>query len=149
MAKRDVQKLFEEKFYSLFKDTDYNALLHMTMDKNTKFARLPDFPDLARLRKQHPDLMYQKAVRLLVDRNEIEEKILVPLRRALASMFQLQNVITKGNSLVVDDERPIDEVKDDAIAEMYAQLLVLSHNLMVYDAEPVEASDMDARMSLQ
>lgn len=142
MNETSFDKLFREKVDKLRSDFDLDALEHLS-DKGTKLSRLPDFPELSRLRGMHPDLMYQKAVQLRVDRNEVEEKILVPLRRALAALFQFQSAVTFGKSMIEDDDRPISEVEDDAGAEMLAQLMLLSTNLVKYDIDPSSVANID------
>ena len=143
MNEDNFLRLFRGKLNRLKAGPDFNALEHLRSD-NSKFSRLPDFPELARLRTLHPDLMYQKAVQLRVDRSELEEKILIPLRRALAAMFQFQSAASQGKSLVDDDDRPIEEVQEDAGAEMLAQLTILSANLIKYDIDPTEATGVDS-----
>lgn len=132
--------MLKGKIADLMSGFDSDALNHLAMDEGHKLSRLPDFDELSSLRNKHPDLMYMKAIQLRTDRNELEEKILIPLRRALAALFQYENLVSKGESLIEDDDRPVSEMMDDASSELFAQLFLLAANLVCYDLDPVSAS---------
>lgn len=112
-------------------------------DSKTKFKKLPDLEKLANLRKLHPDLLYYEAVRLCVDRTEVEEKLLIPLRHTLAALLSLQYVLTNNKSIIEDDNRPKSEVVEETASEALAQLIVLCKNLVTYDLDPISASSFD------
>lgn len=134
------ERMLNDKIDKLKSDYDYNALSHMTLDKDTKLSRLPDFPELSRLKGQHPDILYTKAVMLRADRNELEEKVLIPLRRMLAAWFQYQSVVGDGKSLVEDDDRSLEDMADDAGTDIFAQMFVLAKNLLQYEVDPVTST---------
>lgn len=140
----EFQRMLTEKLEHLKSDFDYDALEHLNADTGTKLSRLPDFPELSRLRGKHPDIMYLNAVRLRADRNEVEEKILVPLRRMLAAWFQYQSLVGEGKSLVEDDDRPVGEMMNEAGSDMFAQIFVLAKNLLSYDLDPVSATGLES-----
>ena len=138
--------MLNAKINKIRSDFDYDALRHLAEDDGTKLSRLPDFSELAKLKNLHPALLYSKAVQLRVDRNEIEEKILIPLRRAIAALFQYQNVVGNGKSLIEGDDRPVEIMEDEAATDLFAQLLLLASNLMKYDLDPVTASGLDSEI---
>lgn len=122
---------------------DFDALNHMASDKNTKLSRLPDFDELLRLKNLHPEKLYKQAVKLRVDRNEVEEKLLIPIRRVIAAMHQYHYAAVNGHSLLEYDDRPGDEVAEEALTEMLAQLMLVCQNILEYDMDPVSASMLD------
>lgn len=68
-----------------------------------KIRSLPALEDLNILQKKDPDGLYKAAVKLRVDRDQLENDVLIPLRRAIAEMINLRSIVL-GDGPVMDDE---------------------------------------------
>lgn len=103
--------------------------------KSPRLKSLPDFDLLFELKKK-PEELYQKAIDLRIDRNVIEEKIMAPLRRAVACSIDFRSIANHGERMIrrkEDEGKNRNELMNDALVDLLAYLVVLQVNILKYD----------------
>lgn len=109
--------------------------LESSTDPTKRITHLPDFDELFKLKK-HPEQLYQKSIALKVDRNTIEEKILTPLRRAIACAIDFRSVVNYGHRMIKRDEdvaKGRQELMNDTLTDLMAYMAVLQVNILKYE----------------
>lgn len=106
--------------------------------KSRRLDSLPDFDLLFELKKK-PEQLYQKAIDLRVDRNVLEEKILTPLRRAIACSIDFRSVVNHGERMIKREEdqgKSRNDLMNDTLADLLGYMVVLQVNILKYDKQP-------------
>lgn len=108
--------------------------------QSKRLKSLPDFDLLFDLKKS-PEQLYQKALDLRIDRNVIEEKIMTPLRRAIACSIDFRSIVNHGERMIrrkEDEGKDRNELMNESLADLLSYLVVLQVNILKYDRVPGE-----------
>ena len=103
-----------------------------------RIRSLPALEDLNILQKKDPDGLYKAAVKLRVDRDQLENDVLIPLRRAIAEMINLRSIVL-GDGPVMDDEGYTEENKEqwaeNAMNGLIDRLEEIEKALLAYEGK--------------
>lgn len=99
---------------------------------------LPALEDLLILHKKDPAGLYKAAVKLRVDRERLEDDVLVPARRAIAEAINLRTIL-EGKDPIVEDDAYSAERKDEwaknAINGLMHQITLVELALLEYESK--------------
>jgi len=103
-----------------------------------RIKSLPALDDLLILKKKDPEGLYKAAVKLRVDREQLENDVLVPLRRAVAEVINLRSIMIDGEPLFDDDHYATinqEHWQQNAIAGLLSQMMHTELALLKYESK--------------
>lgn len=98
---------------------------------------LPALEDLLILQKKDPAGLYKAAVKLRVDRERLENDVIVPTRRAIAEAINLRAILDGKDPIVEDDAynpEHRDEWAKNAINGLMHQITLVELALLEYES---------------
>ena len=103
-----------------------------------RIKSLPALEDLLILKKKDPDGLYKAAVKLRVDREQLENDVLVPLRRAIAEVINLRSILIDGEPLFDEDKYATvnqENWQHEAVSGLLEQMMHTELALLKYESK--------------